>query len=205
MNAPFLDLQKQITLGVLRVATKRFKTIHLLVTFTPMFNSSFEIETEYKIINMSNEREKKNTNFYWPSIKGDWKIFRNNSHFGNTAQKLEWCEETHFAWNIPSSINDCALYNYGFRTCLDSLEISSIESVEIIRTLKSSEDNSNKMEVESSKNWFSNSNSYLELMKTAAGISNETLADAYIKSRILKWSRSSIESKFNIPINILTQ
>ena len=61
------------------------------------------------------------------------------------------------------------------------------------------------MEVDSSKNWFSNPNSYLELMKTAAGISNETLADAYIKSRILKWSRSSIESKFNIPINILTQ
>ena len=61
------------------------------------------------------------------------------------------------------------------------------------------------MEVDSGKNWISNSNSYLELIKTAAGISNETLADAYIKSRILKCSRLSCESKFNIPINILTQ
>ena len=61
------------------------------------------------------------------------------------------------------------------------------------------------MEVDSHKIWFSSSNSYHELMKIAAGISNETLADAYIKSRILKWSRSSIESKFNIPINISTQ
>ena len=132
---------------------------------------------------MSNETEKRITNFYWPSIKGDWKIFRSNSHFGNTAQNLECCEETYFSWNIPSSIKDWALYNYGFQTCLDSLEISSIESVEIIRMLKSSEDNSNKMEVDSCKNWFSNSNNYLELMKTAAGISNETLAGAYIKSR----------------------
>ena len=154
---------------------------------------------------MNTEKNKKITNFYWPQLGGEWKVLRSYSQLEDTTQRLSSWDESHYAWNISFTLNDCAAYNSSYLSCLDALEISDIESLEILRIIRSSEESQQEMEVEVVQHNQNESNVYLELMIKDAEILKETLVDAYIKSRYLKWSNSSVESKYNIPVSILSQ
>ena len=137
---------------------------------------------------MNTEKNKKLTNFYWPQLGGEWKVLRSYSQLEDTTQRLSSWDESHYAWNISLTLNDCATYNSSYLSFLDALEISDIESLEILRIIRPSEESQQEIKVKVVQHNQNESNVYLELMIKDAEILKENLVDAYIKSRYLKWS-----------------
>ena len=149
----------------------------------------------------SKRLNKKRKCFYWPLTKKEWKIIHSNSEQEFPQQKLSDWEEMSFTWNIPTGLNDWAAYSLSYLSCLDLLEISGLESIEILRLIWPLKE----IEFESPKSYKADAWKYLEPLIKGVQASQEALIDAYVKSRYLKWSRSSVESLYKIPISLLNQ
>ena len=153
----------------------------------------------------SKKLNKKRTCFYWPLTKKEWRIIQSNSEHEVPLQKLSDWDELSFARNIPTGLNDWAAYNSSYLSCLDLLEISGLESIEILRLIWPLKENAKEIEFEYPKSNKADAGKYIGPLITGVQASQEALIDANVKNRYLKWSRSSVESLYRIPISLLNQ
>ena len=152
---------------------------------------------------MSVNKCKTYTNVYCPGIHTSWRLKGTKSLEINSSEKLLCCDSTCFAWNIPASINDCAKCNKSYITWMQSLSISEYGSSELREMMMTS----GQIDVELKEDKYSCSpplySRYLEAVLKNIDLPMERLAEAYLKSRIMKWSRTSVEQKYKIPIGWL--
>ena len=122
----------------------------------------------------------------------------------SSVKLLDW-ESSHFAWSVPISINDCAKYNKNYLKWLETTGISSYESIELFDVIKPRNQHDEVMESEHTPCGRSTPFWYLDAILKSFDISKEDLAEAYVQSRVMKWSDTSIEQKYKIPISCLHQ
>ena len=108
---------------------------------------------------------------------------------------LDW-ESSHFVWSVPISINDCAKYIKNYLEWLETTGISSFESIELFDVIKPKNQHDEVMKSEHIPCGRSTPFWYLDAILKNFDISKEYLAEAYVQSRVMKSSYTSIEKKY---------
>ena len=148
---------------------------------------------------MKPNKWKSHSNIYRPDVHTSWKFIKPKLLEIDDFEVLVSCGSSHFSHNISTSISDCAKWNKSYTNCLLSIKISEFQSHELFEMMRTPED-FGAIKQEDACVWNSFAiHWYLEAALKNIDLPYQNLAEAYIKSRIMKWSKSSVEQKYKVP------
>ena len=148
---------------------------------------------------MKPNKWKSHSNIYWPDAHTSWKFIKPKLLEIDDFEVLVSCGSSHFSYNISTSINDCAKWNKSNTNCLLSIKISEFQSHELLEMMRTPEDFGTIKQEDTCVKNPSAIHLYLEAALKNIDLPYENLAEAYIKSRIMKWPKSSVEQKYKVP------
>ena len=149
---------------------------------------------------MNIKKGKKITGIYCPEIHSEWRLFSDSTKIDYKLDKLLYWSQLSFTTSFPTSISDWEKCNKNYLSCLQSIKVSECSSQELVDIIRAKDNPEEEMKIDTKPSNNDNFLSYLRIAQSIHGISEEKLVDAYCASRIQKWSNSSIEEKYKIPI-----